>query len=94
MVPWEEWPMQPDVSPVRVMLEYQGRRYVLQPGRDDSGLWQFAFRSAWPPISQPFDVVAGAQCRLERLAMAEDGGMDAADRWCAGGSACPAAPAD
>jgi signal transduction histidine kinase len=61
MVPWSEWPMPPDASPVRMTLEYAGQTFVLQPGvaRDDSrGGWQFAFNRVLDTESQPFDVVA------------------------------------
>jgi signal transduction histidine kinase len=58
MVPWDEWPMKPDASPVRVTLEYRGQRYVVQPGSDAKGLWQFGFRKRLAADSQPFDVVA------------------------------------
>lgn len=58
MVPWEEWPMKPDDSPVRVTLEYKGQQYVVQPGSDAEGEWQFSFRKRLAADSQPFDVVA------------------------------------
>lgn len=58
MVPWEEWPMKPDASPVRVSLEYQSQRYVIQPGSNAEGLWSFEFRKRLAADSQPFDVVA------------------------------------
>jgi signal transduction histidine kinase len=58
MVPWEEWPMQPEASPVRVTLEYGGQRYVVQTGHDRVGQWQFDFRKRLAADSQPFDVVA------------------------------------
>ncbi len=58
MVPWEEWPMQPEASPVRVALEYSGQRYVVQPGQDAGGPWRFDFRKRLAADSQPFDVVA------------------------------------
>lgn len=58
MVPWDEWPMKPEVSPVRVMLEYRDQRYVVQPGSDAEGLWRFDFRKRLAADSQPFDVVA------------------------------------
>jgi len=58
MVPWNEWPMAPDTSPVRVSLDYDGKGFVLQPGRDSVGLWSFAFRKRLAAESQPFDVVA------------------------------------
>jgi C4-dicarboxylate-specific signal transduction histidine kinase len=62
MVPWSEWPMQADTSPVRVTLEHEGRRYVVQPGaaldeRPARG-WHFAFHKLLAAESQPFDVVA------------------------------------
>ena len=58
MVPWDEWPMKPETSPVRVTLEYRGQRYVVQPGNDAEGLWHFDFRKRLAADSQPFDVVA------------------------------------
>ena len=58
MVPWDEWPMKPETSPVRVTLEYSGQRYVVQPGSDTEGLWRFEFRKRLAADSQPFDVVA------------------------------------
>jgi len=58
MVPWEEWPMSRETSPVRVMLEYKGEQFVLQPGHAGSGWWQFDFRKRLAAESQPFDVVA------------------------------------
>lgn len=57
MVPWSEWPMAADTSPVRVSLEQAGKRFVLQPGRNDAGLWRFDFRKRLAADSQPFDVV-------------------------------------
>jgi signal transduction histidine kinase len=58
MVPWEEWPMKPEASPVRVTLEYRGQQYLVQPGNDTEGLWRFEFRKRLAADSQPFDVVA------------------------------------
>lgn len=62
MVPWDEWPMTPETSPVRVVLEHAGQRHELQPG-DTAGLaspggWRFAFHKHLAATSQPFDVVA------------------------------------
>lgn len=57
MVPQEEWPMPRDTSPVRVSLEYNGQRFVIQPGDGDKGRWQFDFRKHLAG-SQPFEVVA------------------------------------
>lgn len=58
MVPWDEWPMKPETSPVRVTLEYRGQHYVVQPGSGTEGLWHFDFRKRLAADSQPFDVVA------------------------------------
>ena len=61
LVPWSEWPMPPDASPVRMTLEHTGQIFVLQPGatRDDSrGGWHFIFNRVMATDSQPFDVVA------------------------------------
>jgi len=58
MVPWDEWPMKPDVSPVRVALEYRSQQYIVQRGSDTDGLWHFEFRKRLAADSQPFDVVA------------------------------------
>lgn len=60
-VPWNEWPMAPDTSPVRVMLEHDNQRFVVQPGRIGTGGWRFDFRKALASGSQPFDVVAERQ---------------------------------
>ncbi len=62
MVPWTEWPMKPDTSPVRVVLEHQGQRFELQRG-DTAALagtsgWHFEFHKHLAAASQPFDVVA------------------------------------
>ena len=60
-VPWTEWPMPPESSPVRVALEYGGRQFLLQPGRMADGGWRFDFRKQLATDSQPFDVVAARQ---------------------------------
>lgn len=57
VVPWNEWPMAPATSPVRVTLEQGGGHYVVQPGAD-AGPWRFGFRKPLAAESQPFDVVA------------------------------------
>ncbi len=60
-VPWNEWPMTPDTSPVRVTLEHEGQRFVVQPGRIGSGGWRFDFHKHLASASQPFDVAAERQ---------------------------------
>jgi signal transduction histidine kinase len=61
MIPWNEWPMVPDASPVRVTLEHGPQTLVIQPGRSaaaDAGGWHFEFRKHLSADSQPFDLVA------------------------------------
>ena len=60
-VPWNEWPMAPDTSPVRVALVHEGQHLVLQPGRIDGSGWRFDFRKPLASASQPFDMVAQQQ---------------------------------
>ena len=61
MIPWNEWPMVPDASPVRVTLEHAQQTFVVQPGRAGgpvSGGWDFEFHKHLSADSQPFDLVA------------------------------------
>ena len=61
MIPWNEWPMVPDASPVRVTLEHAQQTLVIQPGRPvaaDAGGWHFEFHKHLSADSQPFDLVA------------------------------------
>ncbi|TWO65010.1 two-component sensor histidine kinase [Caenimonas sedimenti] len=58
VVPWSEWPMPPETSPVQLTLEHAGQRFVLQPGRADATGWRYEFRKHLAAESQPFDVVA------------------------------------
>lgn len=57
VVPWSEWPMAADTSPVRVALEHNGQAFVVQPGRIRAGGWQMGFHKHLAADSQPFDVV-------------------------------------
>ena len=61
MVPWSEWPMAADASPVRLTLDHAGQSFVLQPGHtnpaNQSG-WNFGFTQQLTSASQPFDMVA------------------------------------
>ena len=66
-VPWSEWPMAPDSSPVRVTLEHAGQHFVVQPGRIADGGWRFDFRKQLATASQPFDVVAVRQVGWNEL---------------------------
>jgi signal transduction histidine kinase len=58
MVPWSEWPMVPDASPVQMALVQGDTRFTLQAGRVHPGGWQYAFSKHLAAESQPFDVVA------------------------------------
>jgi len=60
-VPWADWPMNRDTSPVRVALELQGSRHVLQEGRTAPGIRVFGFDKVVAAPSQPFHVVASLQ---------------------------------
>jgi len=61
VVPWSEWPMAPDTSPVRVTLTHEGQSFVVQPGHLQGGGWLFEFHKHLAAESQPFDVVAVRQ---------------------------------
>ena len=62
MVPWGDWPMKPDTSPVRVVLEHEAQSFTLQRGNasdvESTRGWRFDFRKHLAAESQPFDVVA------------------------------------
>lgn len=61
MVPWSDWPMKPDSSPVRVVLAHEGQSFVLQGGAVASNPergWRFDFSKHLAAESQPFDVLA------------------------------------
>jgi signal transduction histidine kinase len=57
-VPWSDWSMPVQTSPVRVTLEHAGQTFVVQPGRMDEAGWRFEFHKHLASSSQPFDVVA------------------------------------
>ena len=62
MVPWSEWPMNPQASPVQVRLEHEGQAFELQSGNaaalSADRSWLFEFHKHLAATSQPFDVVA------------------------------------
>ena len=66
-VPWGEWSMPVQTSPVRVTLEHAGQAFVVQPGRIAEGGWRFEFRKHLASESQPFDVVAQRQVGWREL---------------------------
>jgi signal transduction histidine kinase len=59
LVPWTEWPMPPQTSPVRVTLSHGDQTLVLQPGRippaGGQG-WQFQADKTLAADSQPFSL--------------------------------------
>lgn len=64
MIPWNEWPMASDASPVRVTLEHKGQTLVLQPGNafnERARGWRFDFHKHLSTDSQPFVLVAERQ---------------------------------
>ena len=67
LVPWNEWPIDPQKSPARVILEHAGTSFVIQPGQMVGGDWQFDFRKRLATDSQPFDVVASRKVAWPEL---------------------------
>lgn len=57
-IPWNEWSMPVQSSPVRVTLEHAGQTFEVQPGRITGRGWRFEFHKHLASASQPFDVVA------------------------------------
>ncbi|MGH6640038.1 MAG: sensor histidine kinase [Polaromonas sp.] len=66
-VPWGEWPMRPDSSPVRITLDYAGQSFLVQPGQASGGGWRFDFHKHLATDSQPFDVTAVRQVGWHEL---------------------------
>ena len=60
-VPWSDWSMPVQSSPVRVTLEQAGQVFVVQPGRVAGSGWRFEFHKHLASVSQPFEVVAVRQ---------------------------------
>ena len=57
-VPWGDWSMPVQSSPVRVTLEHADQVFVVQAGRITGSGWRYEFRKHLASESQPFDVVA------------------------------------
>lgn len=66
-VPWSDWSMPVQTSPVRVTLEHAGQAFVVQPGRIGDWGWRFEFHKHLASASQPFDVVAIRQVGWQEL---------------------------
>ena len=58
MVPWSEWPMAAQDSPVGIALALGTQRFVLQAGRAPLRGWSFDFHKTLAADSQPFEVSA------------------------------------
>ncbi|MFT3718950.1 sensor histidine kinase [Pseudorhodoferax sp.] len=58
MVPWDEWPMARERSPVAVALVLGEQRLPVQAGRAVAHGWSYAFRKTLAAPSQPFALVA------------------------------------
>lgn len=73
MVPWADWPMKVDSSPVRVVLAHEGQSFLIQKGETDTLStpslldWQFNFSKHLADASQPFDVVATQTFKWHQL---------------------------
>ena len=73
MVPWADWPMKVDSSPVRVVLAHEGQSFLIQKGETDSLSksklldWQFDFSKHLAAASQPFDVLATQTLKWHQL---------------------------
>ncbi len=74
-IPWAEWSMPVESSPVRVSLQHAGQEWVIQPGSaqartDATALgsgWRFEFHKHLASDSQAFDVVAVRQVGWSEL---------------------------
>ncbi|WP_326541576.1 sensor histidine kinase [Pseudorhodoferax sp.] len=58
MVPWDEWPMARERSPVAVALVLGDERLPVQAGRSLAHGWSYGFSKALAAPSQPFALVA------------------------------------
>ena len=67
LVPWKEWPADPQKSPARMVLEHADKQFVIQPGAVGTSGWRFDFRKRLATDSQPFDVVAARQVGWSEL---------------------------
>ena len=71
LVPWDEWPMAPETSLVRVWLTHAGQRFDVQTGQPLAGEstsgWRFDFQKPLATSSQPFDVRAERRLSWSQL---------------------------
>lgn len=66
-VPWDQWPMDPSTSQVRVLLSHAGQELVLQPGSSTRSGWHYAFAKTLASPSQPFEVQASRDVGWDAL---------------------------
>jgi signal transduction histidine kinase len=66
-IPWNDWSMPVQTSPVRVTLEHAGQAFVVQPGRITAQGWRFEFHKHLDSASEPFDLVAVRQVGWQEL---------------------------
>lgn len=57
-IPWDEWPLKPDSSPVTITLNAGMAHFPLQAGQPAQTPWRFEFRKRLSTESQPFEIVA------------------------------------
>ena len=63
MIPWQDWPMSRDTSPVRVILALEPQSMVLQEGNAASAAqgsargWNFESLEALASVTQPFSLI-------------------------------------
>jgi signal transduction histidine kinase len=70
MVPWNEWPMDPATSPVRVILELGDQQFVVQAGSavaPSASGWLFDFHKTLAADSQPLNLIAQRQVGWNKL---------------------------
>ncbi len=71
MVPWSDWPMKPETSPVSTALVLGALTVPLQVGNQTelsaSSGWRFEFRKPLASASQPFEVVTAERVGWSQL---------------------------
>jgi signal transduction histidine kinase len=78
-VPWAEWPMRREASPVRLWLEHADQVLVLQPGSAPAhSAGQFALRKPLASTSLPFELVATRDVAWGELPWVQLAGWSAA----------------
>ncbi|MDP9881327.1 signal transduction histidine kinase [Variovorax boronicumulans] len=73
-VPWRDWPMNPQRSPVRLVLQRDGQQLVLQHGQAAEHGWRYSLSKELASPSQPFELVAERQVGWAELPWRTIGG--------------------